>query len=268
VADLTAGSHSARHTVRPPAAVVPSDEAPERGDAGETRRARRATVVCVRLFGRGRIWQRAPSETRKLRGRVGLAARPPQTKTAHGGAGGGRLPRRTRRPSHPSGRGVPLEAAGEVHRVGAAGETTRARSAGGSHNEAVPPTDPSSGSPARVNAPGWKRASKPARPPHRVPAESPRSSLALRGSFPFTTRAVSRSFEPSLQSSLQLSLTVLMLSVSWSCLALDGIYHPLKITLSSNPTRCRGDAESAGGESSLPRRAFHPRGARATVTRT
>jgi len=210
VADLTAGSHSARHTVRPPAAVVPSDEAPERGDAGETRRARRATVVCVRLFGRGRIWQRAPSETRKLRGRVGLAARPPQTKTAHGGAGGGRLPRRTRRPSHPSGRGVPLEAAGEVHRVGAAGETTRARSAGGSHNEAVPPTDPSSGSPARVNAPGWKRASKPARPPHRVPAESPRSSLALRGSFPFTTRAVSRSFEPSLQSSLQLSLTLLV----------------------------------------------------------
>jgi len=154
-------------------------------------------------YGRG-----PPRKPGSFGGRVGLAARPPQTKTAHGGAGGGRLPRRTRRPSHPSGRGVPLEAAGEVHRVGAAGETTRARSAGGSHNEAVPPTDPSSGSPARVNAPGWKRASKPARPPHRVPAESPRSSLALRGSFPFTTRAVSRSFEPSLQSSLQLSLTV------------------------------------------------------------
>ena len=65
----------------------------------------------------------------------------------------------------------------------------------------------------------------------------------ILGSFafevlPVSLRAVSRSLELSLQSSLQLSLTVL---VSYRTrgrilLVLDGVYHQLKAALSSNPT--------------------------------
>src|SRR5579863_2107155 len=74
---------------RPPRAVVPSSEAPERGGLGETRRTRRATrarrnarcAFDTRFSNnskRGRIGSRAPRETRKLRARVGKdAAGPP-----------------------------------------------------------------------------------------------------------------------------------------------------------------------------------------------
>jgi len=56
--------------------------------------------------------------------------------------------------------------------------------------------------------------------------------------LPVSLRAVSRSLELSLQSSLQLSLTVL---VSYRTrgrisLVLDGVYHRLRAALSSNPT--------------------------------
>jgi hypothetical protein len=48
---------------------------------------------------------------------------------------------------------------------------------------------------------------------------------------------VSRTLELSLQSSLQLSLTVLVCYRSrGKYLALDGVYHPLRVALSSNPT--------------------------------
>ena len=48
---------------------------------------------------------------------------------------------------------------------------------------------------------------------------------------------VSRTLELSLQSSLQLSLTVLVCYRSrGKYLSLDGVYHPLRVALSSNPT--------------------------------
>lgn len=68
-------------------------------------------------------------------------------------------------------------------------------------------------------------------------------------------RTVSRTVELSLQSSFQLSLTVLVRYRSrWSYLALDGIHHPLRAALSSNPTL------RSGSPVKRPRslRAWHP----------
>lgn len=69
-------------------------------------------------------------------------------------------------------------------------------------------------------------------------------SLPIRSTFelpPVYLRTVSRTLELSLQSSLQLSLTVLVCYRSrGKYLALGGVYHPLWAALSSNPTPRKG----------------------------
>lgn len=69
-------------------------------------------------------------------------------------------------------------------------------------------------------------------------------SLPFRSTFelpPVYLQTVSRTLELSLQSSLQLSLTVLVCYRSrGKYLALGGVYHPLWAALSSNPTPRKG----------------------------
>lgn len=72
---------------------------------------------------------------------------------------------------------------------------------------------------------------------------------------PVYLRTVSRTLELSLQSSLQLSLTVLVCYRSrGKYLALGGVYHPLWAALSSNPTPGKGPNASGSETQTLPNR--------------
>ena len=81
-------------------------------------------------------------------------------------------------------------------------------------------------------------------PPARETPSRQVESLPIRSTFelpPVYLRTVSRTLELSLQSSLQLSLTVLVCYRSrGKYLALGGVYHPLWAALSSNPTPRKG----------------------------
>jgi hypothetical protein len=86
---------------------------------------------------------------------------------------------------------------------------------------------------------------------------------------PVYLRTVSRTLELSLQSSLQLSLTVLVRYRSRvQYLALDGVYHPLRAALSSNPTLGKEPTAGDGIVSYLVARALHPLRVMAPVRET
>ena len=99
-----------------------------------------------------------------------------------------------------------------------------------------------------------------AHPDTPAPSKLPRQveSLPIRSTFalpPVYLQTVSRTLELSLQSSLQLSLTVLVCYRSrGKYLALGGVYHPLWTALSSNPTPRKMSYAPRSGDSALPNR--------------